>query len=1024
MAAPGGDACTAIASAARSDAGSAPRQQSQRSGSDIGSSFARNTAASVTTPLHDAAPAPAAEGSFAEAHNSSLRDHGANGQRAHGDPEKALEQRKRMRPPHGCHPIGTRLEVHSLVKRTELNGKICVVRGFSSAPDGIPCMVIETEGDAGGTRHALKPRNTRVLASRPHTPQKEELTPERCPSERAASAAIECSPAAARSGCSRTDGPRSDAADDVSIPDPCAHCAHAPPILHGVTDAAAHRRLYEIVGDHCDPSHATWYSQEDVRWHGVRGMLSIVTPRDGADPCRCLVTWLPYCLLMTLNPGQLTLRGRRSLDSLDGLGICDTEGHFSGEFRPEWAHALLIPDRRLLELRKQGKTFGPKSVTLWVCAGEGGGTREAVGPLMFSDGGLAKFLDRLQHFVRLERDAQDESVLVCDTAHSRSATVAASDEFASPDSKSADGKQLGSLHGSFARHAEGRAESPARPEPAPSPYPRPASGLSEPAARDGPGAGASFTSAFAARFRRAESAGARSAPAAPSRPPGGEGPVSPGLEHGGAARPSFGLRMLSSLRAALADDKSPAGSPRPHPDPGDAVQQAAQDPRPHARVLPNPLPPPPRERTAPVDAARWQAALGADGTLSQEQWDALREDIFRGGLHPEARRDAWRYMLGVDEVGSTPVERRERRAQLAAEYAVYRNQWQSITSRQRANFCKFRDRVHRVEKDVLRTDRTVDLYADEDGEGASALRRILISYAFFNFDLGYCQGMSDILSPLYYVLRDEAEAFWAFVHLMDTRVGGNFSRDQLGMTAELQHFAELVRAADPELHCHLAGADALNFYFCFRWVLVQFKREFAFADVLRLWDVLWACPFTRSWHLFLGCTLLRLSKGQIVEHAMGFDEVLKFVNDMSGRVDLDAALSWTAHHYDELALDANGGARRPSLREIIDAYRHGHGRLEITTPREVSSGGGRAAGDDSPPPSPAARNLLPRAAAAADGALPHLRVLLGAEAVPPERRGLHALARSAAALAAAASGPPLEVAQLAGRITPPPPRLH
>lgn len=52
---------------------------------------------------------------------------------------------------------------------------------------------------------------------------------------------------------------------------------------------------------------------------------------------------------------------------------------------------------------------------------------------------------------------------------------------------------------------------------------------------------------------------------------------------------------------------------------------------------------------------------------------------------------------------------------------------------------------------------------------------------FFVFDL---QGMSDLLSPILYVMRDESESFWCFVHLMD-RLGPNFNRDQNGMHSQL-----------------------------------------------------------------------------------------------------------------------------------------------------------------------------------------------------------------------------------------------
>lgn len=46
------------------------------------------------------------------------------------------------------------------------------------------------------------------------------------------------------------------------------------------------------------------------------------------------------------------------------------------------------------------------------------------------------------------------------------------------------------------------------------------------------------------------------------------------------------------------------------------------------------------------------------------------------------------------------------------------------------------------------------------------------------------QGMSDLLSPILYVMRDETESFWCFASLME-RLGPNFNRDQNGMHSQL-----------------------------------------------------------------------------------------------------------------------------------------------------------------------------------------------------------------------------------------------
>lgn len=57
------------------------------------------------------------------------------------------------------------------------------------------------------------------------------------------------------------------------------------------------------------------------------------------------------------------------------------------------------------------------------------------------------------------------------------------------------------------------------------------------------------------------------------------------------------------------------------------------------------------------------------------------------------------------------------------------------------------------------------------------LNDVLMTYVMYNFDLGYVQGMSDLLAPLLVVLDNEVDAFWAFVGFME-KVKGNFDMEQ------------------------------------------------------------------------------------------------------------------------------------------------------------------------------------------------------------------------------------------------------
>ncbi len=51
-----------------------------------------------------------------------------------------------------------------------------------------------------------------------------------------------------------------------------------------------------------------------------------------------------------------------------------------------------------------------------------------------------------------------------------------------------------------------------------------------------------------------------------------------------------------------------------------------------------------------------------------------------------------------------------------------------------------------------------------------------------------------------------------------------------------------------------------------RWILIAFKREFPFDDVLRLWEVLWTDYYSNSFVLFVALALLESHRDVILRY--------------------------------------------------------------------------------------------------------------------------------------------------------------
>lgn len=189
-----------------------------------------------------------------------------------------------------------------------------------------------------------------------------------------------------------------------------------------------------------------------------------------------------------------------------------------------------------------------------------------------------------------------------------------------------------------------------------------------------------------------------------------------------------------------------------------------------------------------------------------------------------------------------------------------------------------------------RTDRNVPIFQGEDtphpdpnspfadvgtNVHLEQLKEMLLAYNEYNRDLGYVQGMSDLLAPIYAVIQDDAVAFWAFQKFME-RMERNFLRDQSGMRTQLLTLDQLVHFMDPKLWDHLQSADSTNFFFFFRMILVWYKREFPWMDILRLWEALWTDYLSANFHLFIALAILEKHRDVIMTHLKHFDEVLKY----------------------------------------------------------------------------------------------------------------------------------------------------
>nr|KAJ0202927.1 hypothetical protein LSAT_V11C500284010 [Lactuca sativa]KAJ0203845.1 hypothetical protein LSAT_V11C500284040 [Lactuca sativa] len=95
------------------------------------------------------------------------------------------------------------------------------------------------------------------------------------------------------------------------------------------------------------------------------------------------------------------------------------------------------------------------------------------------------------------------------------------------------------------------------------------------------------------------------------------------------------------------------------------------------------------------------------------------------------------------------VHKESKRNTLAPDHESNPWAFYSISPEQAKRFTKIREREGLIENDV-----------GDGNPNVCILHDILLTYSCYNFDLGYCQGLSDFSPLSLLIMKDESQAFW------------------------------------------------------------------------------------------------------------------------------------------------------------------------------------------------------------------------------------------------------------------------
>jgi hypothetical protein len=252
--------------------------------------------------------------------------------------------------------------------------------------------------------------------------------------------------------------------------------------------------------------------------------------------------------------------------------------------------------------------------------------------------------------------------------------------------------------------------------------------------------------------------------------------------------------------------------------------------------------------------------------LRDDHLRRVAEDIFIGGLRikPRLRKGVWPHLVRVFHPGmETREERESYLGKLRLIYDALKGRIQSqADSPLRQNRQHLYDSIRR---DAMRTDPTESFYkngrrndgsAPGDGsvnasssmsieasylsrENIEKLVNITAVYTLEHEEVSYTQGMTDLLSPILYVMEREDDAYIVFSAMVQ-RIAENFGTWCEGTLKKVERLRHLCAVLDPELSGYLKDIEEDAFALFFGMVLIECRREFSFENSFHLMEVIWS----------------------------------------------------------------------------------------------------------------------------------------------------------------------------------------
>ncbi|KER29530.1 hypothetical protein T265_03835 [Opisthorchis viverrini] len=109
------------------------------------------------------------------------------------------------------------------------------------------------------------------------------------------------------------------------------------------------------------------------------------------------------------------------------------------------------------------------------------------------------------------------------------------------------------------------------------------------------------------------------------------------------------------------------------------------------------------------------------------------------------------------------------------------------------------------------------------------------------------------------------------------------------MDLRFSNLNSLIQVFDSKLYDYFCSKSMdTHLYFCYRWLLLDFKRELKYEDVFLVWEVIWAARRLVSYDfgIFFAMAMLQYYRDIILYYDMDLTEIIRFYNELTEQHDV------------------------------------------------------------------------------------------------------------------------------------------